>query len=372
MTARPTFAVVGAGNGGYACAAELALRRYEVLLLDLPAFEDRLRPIQAAGGIHVESRADNFGSGRGAHFARLPVSADLAAAARFDVVVLVVPGQHHDVFMQMLLPHLRSGQLLLINPGGVGGALVWREAMRAGSMEGVLVAQPSDLLYASTRRQGEASVTVAGKKARATLGILPTRDSGRVMSMLGDVWPEYVPANVLNAGLGGPGMLLHPLPMLMNAVRIDREGAFVYDSYDITRSVARVVEALDAERLAVLRALGETGVPIKDILTEFYGVTGQDFHETVLKVPGYQGIKAPPDFSHRYITEEVPTHLVPTIALAGVLGVETPLMSATVALASAVAGRDFARTGWTADRLGIAGLGRAGILRMLEGGDVDE
>ena len=53
-------------------------------------------------------------------------------------------------------------------------------------------------------------------------------------------------------------MLVHPLPMLMNAVRIDREAPFTYDAYDITPSVARAVEALDAERMALVTGAGRT------------------------------------------------------------------------------------------------------------------
>jgi opine dehydrogenase len=368
MVHTPRFAVVGAGNGGYACAAELALRSYEVLLLDLPAFDARLEPVRRAGGIHVDSRTANFGRGEGRHFAAVPVSTDLSALAEFDVVVVVVPGQHHGTFIEALLPHMNPRQVLLLNPGGVGGALVWRGTLRRAGLDGLAIAQASDLLYAGSRHATEPAVAIGGKKANAMLGVLPTRATPRVMELLGQVWPEFAATNVLEAGLSGPGMLLHPLPMLMNAVRIDREGAFTYDSYDITKSVARAVEALDVERLAVVSALGGRAVPIKDVLTAFYGVTGADFHETVLKVPGYQRIKAPADFHHRYITEEVPTHLVPTIALGEILGTPTPLMRATVALASAVAGCDFAREGWTIQRLGIEGMDRQGILRLLESG----
>ncbi len=163
-------------------------------------------------------------------------------------------------------------------------------------------------------------------------------------------------------------MRVHPLPMLMNAVRIDREAPLVYDAYDITPSVARAVTALDRERMAIVGALGGDVQPIEAILTAYYGVTGRDFFDVVQKVPAYQRSSAPKDFTHRYITEEVPTQLVPACSIARVLGLQTPVMEATAVLAGAVAGEDFLRTGWTPARLGIDGLDPAALLRYLQEG----
>ena len=173
-------------------------------------------------------------------------------------------------------------------------------------MAGVLLAQAADLLYAGFRTP-DAKVVIGGKKASAYLGIYPGRDRDRVMQLLAEDFPEFRPAvNALDAGLQGPGMLVHPLPMLMNAVRIDREAPFTYNSYDITPSVAKAVEALDAERTAIVAALGGEAKPIQAILNDYYGVTGQTFLEAVLKVPAYQRSTAPKDFTHRYIARKCP------------------------------------------------------------------
>ena len=87
----------------------------------------------------------------------------------------------------------------------------------------------------------------------------------------------------------------------------------------------------------------------------------------MLAVPAYQRSTAPSGFTHRYVTEEVPTQLVPATQLARLLGVATPVMQATVALAGAVAGQDFAHEGWTLERMGLAGLDHAALAARLEG-----
>src|SRR5215204_2298369 len=156
--------------------AELALLGREVALVDYSEFADRLAASREAGGITVESRIDHFPGGRGIHFARLPrVTPDASVIAGADVLIIVVPGQHHDKVIRTALPYLRRGQLVLLNPGGVGGALVWGKALAQAGVRGVLLAQPSDLLYAGSRSPS-AKVLVNGKKKKAALGVFPNRD----------------------------------------------------------------------------------------------------------------------------------------------------------------------------------------------------
>ena len=367
MTLR--YAVIGAGNGGTAMAAELSLLGRELVLVEMPGFEDRLEVLREAGGIVVESRIDRFPGGIGTRLAAISrMTTDMSDIADAHAVIVVVPAHHHDKVIARILPHLKAGQLVLLNPGGVGGALLWSAALQKANVRDVLIAQPSDLLYAGFRTP-EGKAVVAGKKERAALGVFPNADRDEVMQIVSDVFPEFQPAaNVLEAGMGGPGMLVHPLPMLMNAVRIDRDTPFKYDAYDITPSVARAIEKLDAERTAIIGRLGGRAVPIKDVLTEYYGVTGVDFYETVRRTPPYLGSSAPADFSHRYIAEEVPTQVVPSASIGRQLGVATPVMDATIALASAIAGADYAAEGWTAARLGIDGLDVDAIRTLLETG----
>jgi opine dehydrogenase len=97
-------------------------------------------------------------------------------------------------------------------------------------------------------------------------------------------------------------------------------------------------------------------------------VTGDGFLDTVLKVPAYQNASAPRDFQHRYIAEEVPTQLVPAAALGRLLGIETPVINATIGLASAVAGVNYAKDGWTLRRLGLSHVTDATLPALLEDG----
>ena len=317
------YAVIGAGNGGLALGGELALRDKDVALLEIPSFEYRLAPLRAQGGIRVEARTASFAGGTGDHFAPLKtISTDLSVLRDVDIVVPVVPGQHHGVIIDAVLPHLRPGQVVLVNPGGVGGALVWAKAIRAAGLTKIRVAQTADLTYAGSRNESGA-VLVKGKKARVLTGVFPAAQTEELIDSLAEDFPEFVAAtNVIEAGLSGPGMMVHPLPMIMNAVKIDRDQPLKYDAYDISPSVAKVIDCLDAERMRIVEGVGAVPQSISAILGDFYGAKGSTFYEVVHNVASYKGSTAPKDFSARYITEEVPTHAVPAAVLARALGIE--------------------------------------------------
>jgi choline dehydrogenase-like flavoprotein len=60
---KPVFCVLGAGNGGMAMAARLALKGFTVNLYDRSP--ERLPPIRQAGGIHIIARDEELPRGRG-------------------------------------------------------------------------------------------------------------------------------------------------------------------------------------------------------------------------------------------------------------------------------------------------------------------
>jgi len=161
--------------------------------------------------------------------------------------------------------------------------------------------------------------------------------------------------NVLFTSLSNPNAMVHPAPTLLNAGRIESQSPFEYYSEGVTPSLAALVEKLDAERLAVARALGVDVPSVKDFYTMSYGVTGKDLHEQIQNVRAYDGIKGPTNLNTRYLFEDIPTGLVPLAELGKALGVKTPLMSAVVELGSAVLGRSFWQEGRTLEKLGLSG-----------------
>src|ERR1700693_3188589 len=67
----------------------------------------------------------------------------------------------------------------------------------------------------------------------------------------------------------------------------------------------------------------------------------------------YQATGTPKSLDHKFITEDVPTGLIPMSALGAAAGVATPAIDALVELARKMTGKDFAAEARTLEHLGL-------------------
>ncbi len=74
----------------------------------------------------------------------------------------------------------------------------------------------------------------------------------------------------------------------------------------VTPALARVVETLDAERLAIGKAMGVEVPSIRDFYRTSYAAFGKNLHEQLQNVKAYIGIKGPTSLNTRYIFEDLP------------------------------------------------------------------
>jgi opine dehydrogenase len=118
----------------------------------------------------------------------------------------------------------------------------------------------------------------------------------------------------------------------------------------------RAIEALDAERLALGKALGIDLMPVAEGFHRAgFGPAG-DLWSVINGSQMLTALKAPGVVENRWLTEDVPFGLATWSALADACGIETPVMDALIALASAVLGFDCRAKG-----RGLADLGLDGV-----------
>jgi opine dehydrogenase len=162
--------------------------------------------------------------------------------------------------------------------------------------------------------------------------------------------------------------------MIMNAGWIQHTGGdFLFYREAFTDAVGRATAAVDAERLAIARALGVPAVPFLDIFYEA-GLTTRaaresgDISRACRESEPNRSIKSPPSLDHRYLHEDVGYGLVPMAALGRLAGVATPTIDALVHLAGLAVGIDYAREGLTLERLGLDGKSPSELLTFVEQG----
>jgi len=361
------IAVIGAGHGGKAMAAELAVRGYTVRLYNRSY--EHIEAIAARGGVEVtlEDGQQIFG--------RIPyVTNDMAyALSGAKLIMVVVPASAHRDIALACAAHLEDGQIIVLNPGRTGGALEFRHMLQQeGCTTDTIIAEAETFVFAS-RSIGPAQARIFRRKNTVPLAALPSSRTEEVLDILQEVYPQFIAApNVLYTSLNNMGAIFHPALTLLNAGWIETtSGDFQFYIDGVTPSTALILERLDRERVTVAMALGVHAQTAREWLERAYSAHGDNLYEAIHDNPGYHGIRAPRTLRHRYIFEDVPYSLVPIAELGKRFGVDVWGMEAMIQIACVIDGVDYRHRGRTLDRMGLVGLSLREITRLVETGNPD-
>ena len=354
--------IIGAGNGGQAVAGALGLAGHSVRLYDID--QNAVAPIAIQGGIELSGPViAGFGP---VAYAGLDLEQALEGA---ELTMIIVPGIAHADAVASLARRLADDSLLLLHPGCTGGAL---EAARVLAETGTdaVVAEADSFLY-GCRLLAPGSVAISAVKAEIRIAALPPEQTDRLVAATQTLFPQAKAASsVLETSLANMNAVLHVAPMLANSGRIEQpEREFEFYGEGITPSVARLVERVDGERLALAETLGVPARSVGDWILETYGVRGPSLYEMIqtLNRDVYRTSPAPRSLGHRYLTEDVAVGFVPLEALGHAAHLEMALTGALVTIASAATGRDFRREGRGREALGLARDGVDHLSRLTQG-----
>lgn len=342
--------VLGGGNTAFALAANLTLRGHEVVLWEAPDQAASVEPLLADPTISLLGVAER-GSAR-IH----RVTTDVAEAAAESILLAPVPSYAHRPFADLLLPHLRPGHLLVLLPGNLGSLYFARRAREAGRADGVTFAEVDTAPYVC-RKTGPTEATIWGVVTGLGLGVVPAAATPAALTALADLFPgirSYPSALACGMSAGNP--VVHPAGVLLNAGRIERSrGDFYFYEEGVTPSVARAIEAVDRERLAVGAAYG---LALDSVAETFwkagFGPRG-DLWATINGSRMLTAFRAPGSLDTRWLAEDIPYGIATWSRLGEAAGVPTPIMRALVDLGSAVTGQDFWKTARSPADLGLAG-----------------
>ncbi|HEX7434605.1 MAG TPA: NAD/NADP octopine/nopaline dehydrogenase family protein [Anaerolineaceae bacterium] len=363
------FTVIGAGHGGKAMAAHLGLLGFQTTLYNRTP--EHVAAIRELGGIDLEGYTGGAPSG----FSRLHlVTSNLAeAVADADMIMVVVPSSAHAEIAKGLACHLHDGQVVVLHPGRTCGAIELAMVLRnQGCKADVTIAEAETFIYAA-RSDGPAQAHIFRVKEAVPLAALPATRTRAVLDLIHEAYPQFIDGgNVLQTGLNNMGAIFHPALTLLNAGWIEStHGDYQFYIDGVSPSVARVLEALDRERVTVASSLGIRARTALEWLKLAYDTTGEDLHEAIHNQPGYYGIKAPPTLNHRYIFEDVPMSLVPIASLGQRYGVSVNGMDSIIRLACIVHRTDYWRRGRTIDKLGINNLSAEELTHFVNEGKLD-
>jgi opine dehydrogenase len=359
-------AVLGAGNGGCAIAADLARHGVQVTISDLPEFAAALEPLALRGGLRLTGVL-------GDHDVTVSVCRDVGeAVSTATLVIVAVPAFGHAAFARAVTPHLPTDAVVVLTPGATGGALEWtRCAADGGSDRRTVVAETLSLPYAC-RKVDPTTVHVSGAKRSLPLAAFPGRLTAAVVDRLNTLLPGgFRPAaNVLETSLNNLNAIAHPVATLLNAGWIEfSRGDFGFYSEGVTRSVALAMDAADDERLSVVEALGLERVPASEWDRRLYGLAGDTTYEINQGSAVHRSFRAPASLETRYLTEDIPFGLAPIASIGHELGVPTPTIDLFVSLARLLVGERISTSARSAASLGLGGLTGAEMTAFVATGE---
>jgi opine dehydrogenase len=355
------WVVIGGGNGGQSLAGHLGLMGYRVRMVDV--MPGTVAAIQSQGGIALEGQIRGFGR------VELATCDPAEAIPGAGIIVVVTPANAHRDVARSCAPFLADGQVVFIHPGATGGALEFKKVLHEeGCLARIVILESDSLIYTCRSPQpGQASIL--GIKKDLLVAALPASDTGRPLGMLQAVFPQIrAGKNVLETSLGNPNAMVHPAPTLLNTSLIESGRDWLYYWDGMTPSIGAFVEAMDQERLAVARALGLKLPSIREWYRLAYGAEGLTLSEAVRNNRAYEKVSGQKTLHTRYLLEDIPMGLLPMVSLGKLIGVDVPRMETILNLAQFLTGEDFAATGRTAERLGLAGMSAAQITAHVETG----
>lgn len=262
-------------------------------------------------------------------------------AAHNEVLMLVLPGYAHKQVMDALAPHVQAHHTVIISSHASLGALYLARKLAQRDIHIPIVAWGTTIV--TGRQQDSCCVLVNTIRGKVDFCTLPSTATERAHALCESLFGErFVPRDGLLAiSLSNLNPQNHMGIALCNMSRMEL-GETWSQGQNVTPKVGALLEALDAERIAIAQSLN---LAVRTIFEHFH----LSFHVPVATISQMNqamheqgnGGTGPATADSRYVTEDVPYGLVVTAALGRLTGQPALLHESGIAIFSAMYQRNF-------------------------------
>ena len=342
------YTIIGCGNAGLIHAAKLIENGQEVGLLKTSSTfnDDFFNVIQKEGGYNVKDETNG-----GNRFFVKPefITRDVKKAVEYsDVLMVMTTTLQHEHVAQLIAPFVRDGQIIILVPGYMG-SLIFKKYIS----KDVTYSEWETTAY-NGRIVDSMYVRITFYNPRNAISALPSNRVQQVVDIMSKCFTntKYTRKHILESALHNPNMIVHPIGLLFSASRIEySKGEFWMYKEAFTDSVINVIKAFDVQKNKVLNAFG------CDSLDYFEAAKWRNEENlnidamTVFKSFADSSNKGPSFVNHRYLNEDVPMGLGLFISIGKIVGVDTSIQEAIMALASALLNKDLQASSRTIQKL---------------------
>ncbi|MHA1720903.1 MAG: NAD/NADP octopine/nopaline dehydrogenase family protein [Promethearchaeota archaeon] len=332
--------VIGAGNGGRAFSVYLSRLGHNVTLV--------YRTLRYVENIKFNKRIISYGKITGSYKLKEITNNYKKAIENADIILYVIPAFAHYSVTKEILPYLKSNQIIILNPGRTWGAIeVYNLIKNMRPKLHIHVGEAQTLLF-TCRKIKDFGVSILKIKNSVDFCFYPEKENDILYPIINSIFPQFNLVNdIRETSLNNMGAVIHPAVTVMNTGSITRQSQFLFYSDGISKNIANLIEKLDRERCKILKYIGVKPITLIDWANKAYDCNATNYYQVFHQIESYQNIKAPMDLRIRYLTEDVPTGLVPLSSIAKYLSISSPIINSVIVIANTLLNTDFYKKGRT-------------------------
>lgn len=398
------IAIIGAGNGAHALAADCKLGGAEVRMYEFTRFNNKVKGILKSRRICLEGLEKNV-----KNFHRLGtavidmVTHDMKEAVHgADHILISVQSQGAEAVYEELAPLLEDGQTVSIFPDNFGSLILRRIMREKGIGTKVVVAGFSSLVYGArltdyNNLETETDVVnITYRENDIRVDTLPSSDYPAYLAIKNEIpaldATEFAHGDtVLDIGLSSLNPIVHIPGVLLNVGAIENWGIIpnlgakdlYWDmySYGCSPGVGEVQYEYFKELVKIAEAFGVgVGMINESCFQSRMGPIGEMFYGEGYQQPFSEALDqttwlpmpkgARFTLESRYITEDIPVGACGVLAFARLVDVETPVLDAMVCIGSIVTKNDYRKTGYSLKLFGLEAMSVSEMLDYMRTGNI--
>ena len=270
-----------------------------------------------------------------------------------EIIIVQLQTLYHESAARAIAPYFgKTTQMVLVIPGAMGSAIFKKHC----KIDSIIFAEGESTPF-DARIIAPGTVEILFQNVRNAIGVIPASKNNEGLAIAKNIYYTYCATrtNIIESALHNPNLIVHTIGVIMSASRIEySKGEFWMYKEAFTPSIWNMIRQLDEEKCNVIKAYG--GKELSYLEAARWRNSEDctiDPMVSFIKYANEGSPKGPNKVNTRYITEDVPNGLVLMESLAKHKGIEVPLTTSLINIASFMLNIDYRSNGRTIERMGI-------------------
>lgn len=346
------IAILGAGHGGLAMSADLKLLGHNIKLSAVEEHSLNLKLLKSIGYITVNG-VTSLGKGTVTTSSDFVCDSIKESIEFAEIIFVNVPAFAQDYYNECICKYGKIGQIIVYPCGGFSALNFYNYLKEHNREKDFIIGETSSFIY-TTKITAPATVLIKSIKDKVMFSSITKDTTKKALSILNKIYPQFKPAqNVWQTSFNNPSSVLHTITTLLNTSRIEQFGSYKNSHFDITPSVARVMEKVDEERVEIAKHFYNNPMTVTEIMNSLYSLDYDNIYDVIMGIKAYNVQHSPENMHHRYISEDIPYSLVPIATLGKKLNLPTTNMESIINLACMCNDIDYWKSGRNAEKIGF-------------------